>query len=100
MKPPVDPSEIEDVKQQHDPLRQRRQGEIPDVGRRIDHKELAELMYHIPDTNSYREAMESDEAEQSILAMEEGMKVLEDRGVGEEPNQPINPKVLKGQWVH
>ena len=32
--------------------------------------------------------------------MEEEMKVLEDRGVGEEVNRPINQTVLKGQWVY
>ena len=56
-------------------------------------------MYHIPDPNSYREAMESDAVEEWKQAMDEGMKVLESRAVGEEVNRPSNKTVLKGRWV-
>ena len=96
MKTHEDPREIEDVKQQHVLLRQHRQEKIADLQKRIDQKEFAGLMYHIPDPNSYQEAMKSDTAEEWKLAMEEEMKVLKDRGVGEEVNRPINKTVLKG----
>ena len=43
-------------------------------------------MYHIPDPNSYQEAMESDVAKEWKLAMPEEIKVLKDRGVGDEVN--------------
>ena len=64
MKTLEDPREIEDVKQQHFLLRQHRQEKIADLQKRIDQKEFAGLMYHIPDPNSYREAMESDAAKE------------------------------------
>ena len=57
-------------------------------------------MYHIPDPNSYREEMESDEVEEWKKAMDEEMKVLERRGVGEKVNRPINKTVLKGGRVY
>ena len=52
-------------------------------------------MYHIPDPNSYREAMESDAVEEWKQVIEEEIKVLKDRGVGEEVNRPIDKTVLK-----
>ena len=100
MKTLEDSRELEDVKQQHVLLRQHRQEKIADLQRRIDQKEFAGLMYHIPDPNPYREAMESDAVEEWKQAMDEEMKVLEDRGVGEEVNRPINKTVLKGRWVY
>ena len=50
--------EIEDFKQQHVLLRQHRQEKIAELQRRIDQKEFARLIYHIPDPDSYREAIE------------------------------------------
>ena len=97
MKTLEDPRIIEDVKQQHILLRQHRQEKIAGLQKRIDQKEFAGLMYHIPDPNSYREAMESDAVEEWKQAMDEEMKVLESRGVGEEVNRPINKTVLKGR---
>ena len=100
MKTLEDPGEIEDVKQQHVLLRQHQQEKIADLQKRINQKEFAGLMYHIPDPNSYQEAMESDAVEQWKQAMNEEMKVLESRGVGEEVNRPIDKTVLKGRWVY
>ena len=100
MKTLEDSREIEDVKQQHVRSRQNRQQKIVDLERQIDYKKFAVLMDPIPDPNWYREAMESAAAEEWKLAMEEEMKVLEDRGVGEEVNQPINQTVLKEWWVY
>ena len=100
MKTIEDPREIEDVKQQHLLRRKHRQEKIADLQKPIDQKEFAGFMYHLPDPNSYREAMESDESEEWKLAIDEEMKVLEDRGVGEEVNRPINKRVLKGRWVY
>ena len=67
---------------------------------RIDGKEFARLMYHIPDPNSYRQAMESDKSEDWKRAMDEEMEVLRSRRVGEEVDQPNNKTVLKGRWVY
>ena len=53
MKTLEDPRIIEDVKQQHVLLSQHRQETIADLQKRIDQKEFARLMYHIPDPNSY-----------------------------------------------
>ena len=44
--------------------------------------------------------MESEAVEEWKQAIDEEMKVLEDRGVGEEVNRPINKTVLKGRWVY
>ena len=44
--------------------------------------------------------MESDAVEEWKQPMDEEMKVLKDRGVGEEVNRPINKSVLKGRWVY
>ena len=100
MKTLEDPREIKDVKQQHILLGQHRQEKIADLQKRIDQKEFAGLMLHIPDMNSYREGMESDEVEEWKKAMYEEMKVLKDRVVREEVNRPINKTVLKGRWVY
>ena len=100
MKALEDPREIEDVKQQHVLLRKHRQENLADQQKRIDQKEFAGLMYHIPDPNSYREAMESDAVEEWKQAIDEEMKVLDDRRFGEEVNRPINKTVLTGRWVY
>ena len=100
MKTLEDPCEIEDVKQQQVLLRQHGQERIVDLQKRIDQKKFAGLMYHIPDPNSYREAVESYAAEQWKQAMDEGMKVLKESGVGEEVNRPIDKTVEKGRWVY
>ena len=100
MKTVEDPREIKDVKQQNVLLRQHRQEKIADLRKRIDQKEFAGLMYHIPDPNSYREGMESDAVEEWKQAMDEEMKGFEDRGVGEEVNRHINKTVLKGRCAY
>ena len=51
MKDLEDSCEIEDVKQQYLLPRQHRQEKIADLERRIDQKEFAGLIYHIPDPN-------------------------------------------------
>jgi len=66
----TDSNQIEDRKQQHVLRRQFQQEKISNLQARIDKKEFAGLMYHIPDPNSYREAMESDEVEEWKKAMD------------------------------
>ena len=100
MKTLEDLRKIEDVKQQHLLLGQNRQEKIADLHKRIDQTEFAGLIYHIPNPKSYQEGMQSDVAEEWKLAMEEEMKVLEDRGVGEEITRRINQTVVKGRWVY
>jgi hypothetical protein len=63
-------------------------------------KEVAGLMYHIPDPNSYKEAMRTQEKEEWKKAMDEEMTVLEKRRVGEEVKRPDNRRVLSGRWVY
>ena len=57
-------------------------------------------MYHIPDPNTFQQAMESDESEDWKKAMDEEIEVLRSRGVGEEVDRPTNKTVLKGRSVY
>ena len=76
MKTLTDPKGIEHGKQQQVMSRQRHQEKIRDLQARIDRKEFAGLTYHIPDPNTYQQAMESDESEDWKRAMDEEMEVL------------------------
>ena len=100
MKTLTDPKEIEQCKQQHVMLWQQRQEKIRHLQARMDGKEFAGQMYHIPDPNTYQQWMESDESEDWKKAMNEEMEVLRSRGVGEEVDRPTNKTVLKWRWVY
>jgi len=57
-------------------------------------------MYHIPDPNQYKEAINSEAREEWKIVIDEEMSVLEKREVGQDVDCPANRDVLKGRWVY
>ena len=95
----LDEDETQVLTEQHEKLLERiRQLEIY-LGEEVD-SEVAGLMYHIPDPNSYKEAVNSGAKEEWKIAMDEEMAVLKKREVGQEVDRPMNRDVLKGRWVY
>ena len=92
----LDDDETQVLQEQHERLL----AKVQELKKYLGEEEVASLMYHIPDPNSYKEAMKSQEKDEWIKAMDEEMRVLEKRRVGEEVDKPSGKRVLTGRWVY
>jgi len=92
----LDDDETQVLQEQHTRLMEK----MRELDTYLKDDEVAGLMYHVPDPNSYKEAKESGAREEWKTAMDEEIKVLMKREVGKEVERPMNRDVLKGRWVY